>query len=176
MSDIISRRVEFKTPYHKARWLAGQARLDSLLVPVQRKAAEFLVKSAFARVDQIFRYVRDGIRYVRDPGGREQFADSGVVIARGFDDCDGKARTFAALLHATEHMDPVGVEVQLVPVFPVPDVFSHVAAQVRWPKSKLLKKARQDGWVRAETILAGLPLGSGSEDAARDAQGKIIFS
>lgn len=176
MSDIVTRRVEFATPYHKARWMAGQARLDALLEPIRNKAQEFLVKSAFARINKIFCFVRDEIRYVRDPGGREQLADAAVVLRRGMDDCDGKFRLFAALVHATEHLDPVGLEVEAVPVFPFPDEFSHITAQVRWPRSKLMGKADKDGWVRAETILAGLPLGSGSEDAARDALGKIIFS
>lgn len=176
MRGVITRNVVFPTPYHKARWLAGQARLDALLRPVQAKAREFLVNSAFARVDQVFRFVRDGIRYVRDPGGKEQFADSAVVLQRGFDDCDGKARLFAALLHAAEHLSPVGIEVQMLPVFPMQNVFSHVAAQVRFPKSRLYKAADQDGWIRAETIIKGIPLGAGSESAPRDENGKIIFS
>lgn len=176
MTAIVSRRITFATPYHKAKWLAGQAKLDSLLLPVQAKAREFLIPSAMARVDQAFRYVRDHIRYVHDPNNREQFADAAVVLQRGFDDCDGKARTLAALLHAAEHISPVGVEVELVPVFPEPDIFSHVTVQVRWPKSTLFWAADKNGWIRAETILAGARLGTGSESARRGPDGKIIFS
>ncbi|TXH58029.1 MAG: hypothetical protein E6Q97_03310 [Desulfurellales bacterium] len=168
--------MTFKTPYHKANWLAGAARLDALLWPVQNAATRFLEFSAMERALGIFHFVRDRIKYVRDPGGKEQFADSAVVLKRGFDDCDGKARLFAALIYASEHLDPVGLEVELVPVFPMPDVFSHVTARVRWPKSHLFKGASPDGWLRAETILKDVPLGAGSEKAQRGPDGKIYYS
>lgn len=176
MHGVFRRKLHFNSPHEKARWLGSQARLDALLKPVRLLAAIFLRPSAMLRVDGIFRYVRDHIAYIRDPNGEEQLADAAVVLSRGFDDCDGKARLFAALIHATEQMDPLGVEVELVPVFIPDDVFSHVTAQVRWPKSRLYPSANAEGWIRAETILKGLPLGSGSEKAARDERGRLIFS
>lgn len=176
MSEVVERKLAFPSPYHKARWLAGQARLDAMLRPVIETAKRLLSNSAMARALSIFHFVRDQIQYVRDPGGKEQFADAGVVLRRGFDDCDGKARLFAALVHAAEHVEPAGLEVELVPVFPLPNVFSHVTARVRWPKSHLFKGADGEGWLRAETILREVPLGAGSEKAQRGPDGKISYA
>lgn len=175
MPSAVTRKLQFATPERKAAWLGGQARLDAMLRPVQQKALRFLNPSAMARVLDVFAYVRDEIRYVRDPPP-EQFADAAVILARGFDDCDGKARTLCALLTAAEHISPVGVECELVPVFPMPGYFSHVAARVRWPKSHLFRGADADGWVRAETILKGVNLGEGSESAQRDSKGNFVYT
>lgn len=123
----------------------------------------------------IHNFVRDRIRYVRDPidprtGRREEeFADPGVVLRRGYDDCDGKARLAVALALRA------GLEARIRAVFRVGD-FVHVQAEFRWPGSQRYPHAQRDGWVVSETILAGVPLGSGAEAGLRDAYGGLVYS
>lgn len=123
----------------------------------------------------IHNFVRDCIRYVRDPidprtGRREeQFADPGVVLRRGYDDCDGKARLVVALALVA------GLGARIRAVFRVGD-FVHVQAELRWPGSDRYPNAQPGGWVVSETILLGVPLGNGAEAGLRDAYGGLVYS
>lgn len=169
MSDTAARGLSFRTPYQKARWMQGNAVLDSFAAPVRSEAARFAaIKTPLARAEALHAFVRDNIRYMRDPGGIEQLGSASTALARRFGDCDDKARLVVALATAAEKLAPLGMEAALQPIFPRPDWFSHVAAALRWPGSKAHPLADHDGWVRAETILAGVPLGHGSEAALLD--------
>lgn len=169
-------RLRFLGPQHKAAFLSSAGVADSHLPLVQRTAARFAdIDAPYGRAEAIHTFGRDCIRYVRDLGG-EEFADSEVILSRGFDDCDGKQRVVIALCTAAERMRPVGLEARAVCVFPFPDVFSHIAVELRWPKSTLHPRATCDGWVRSETILDDCPLGSGVEAARRDRRGRVIFA
>lgn len=159
----------------KAMFLRRESVRDASLPAVRLVAARFArILDPLARAEAIHRFVRDSIRYVRDLGG-EEFADCAVILARGFDDCDGKARLVVALTLAAERLCPVGLFARIVPVFPSPDVFAHVAAAFRWTNSATHPRAL-DGWVRSETILADCPLGAGTEAAKRDDAGRILFA
>lgn len=128
-----------------------------------------------ALADRIHRYVRDHIRYVRDPidpatgRRREEFADAGVVLRRGYDDCDGKARLVCALALRA------GLQARLRAVFKVGD-FVHVQAELRWPGSNRYPGASRDGWVISETILRGVELGHGAEAGLHNAYGGYVYS
>lgn len=139
------RSVNFSSPADKASWLDASARLDARL-PRTRELARALHRSARAHdpVDLarwIHWWVRDRVSYVRDPGC-EEFSDSDLVLARGYGDCDDKARAFVALCVSS------GLEARIVPVYRG-HAFVHVAAEVRL----------RGGWTFAETIIRGTQLG-----------------
>lgn len=167
-------RLSFVGPHEKAAFMQRAAVADALhplVVSVARRFAPFRGEQ---RAQHLHAFVRDGISYVRDNGG-EELASAPVVLRRGYDDCDGKSRTLVALATACERLSPADVEARLVPVFPLPHVFSHVTAEFRWPNSWQHPRAR-DGWVRSETILAGCPLGAGTEAAKRGPNGSILYA
>lgn len=160
----------------KARWLTAAAFRDAALPYVAEVARRFAaISTPLARAEAIHAFVRDGLRYVRDLGG-EEFADAAVVLRRGWGDCDDKTRVVVALIHAAERLAPVGLTARPVCFFPRPDVFSHIAAELRWPDSRLHPRATAAGWIRCETILAGCPLGAGTEAAQRDACGRVLYA
>jgi transglutaminase-like putative cysteine protease len=147
----------------KAAWLHGAAERDAADPVVRALAWRFVAAhpDPVGRARAIQRWVRDAIRYVRDPkkGGRrrEQFASSRVILWRGQDDCDGKARLFVALCLAA------GLTARIRPVVQGGE-FVHVQGEVLLP----------GGWTCAELILRGVELGQGIEAAQRDAHGRAI--
>lgn len=113
------------------------------------------------------RLVRDGLRYVRDPGV-EEFADAATALRRGFGDCDDKARTFVALCRAC------GVTARIRPVFLGP-AFVHVQGEVKYPGSERHPKAQAGGWLVVELILRGVGVGDDPERAPRFKDGRRIL-
>lgn len=185
-----TRTATYAGPWDKARALARYAWEDSrsaLLRPVLEHVVQQLrgfgaimppgvpFSAGAAMAQSIHNFVRDRIRYVRDPidsrtGRREeQFADAGVVLRRGYDDCDGKARLVVALALVA------GLEARIRAVFRVGD-FVHVQAELRWRGSELYPRAQRGGWVVSETILRGVELGHGAEAMLRDAYGRPVYS
>jgi len=129
----------------------------------------------------LHRFCRDAIHYRTDKthtwrnGGqtKEEFADPDVILARGYDDCDGKSRTFVAIGRA------MGLECRIVPVFRhlgQDRAFVHVQAECRWPGSEEFPLAEPDGWVLAELILRDCQLGQDPDSVPRDIHGKRILS
>lgn len=114
--------------------------------------------------EEVHHFVRDGIRFQRDPDRREEFASSAVVIQRGWDDCDGKAKLAVALLRA------LGMDADVWPIWNDEGELAHVQYIVRWPGS-VRYPGHRNGWVtgepnldasgaiRAETTVAGVELG-----------------
>lgn len=164
---------QFRDPQSKAKYLDGIASLDTRLPQVRdcalRLAKQGGVNDRAALARRVHRFVRDSIRYVRDVGG-EEFADSGVILGRGFDDCDGKSRLFVALCRT------LGLESRIRPVFSSPRDFVHVQGEVRWPGSEREPLAEPGGWMLAELILKDCDLGVDPDAMARDAQGRRIFT
>lgn len=78
-------------------------------------------------VRRLFQYVRDGIRYVRDPVGRELLASPAETLATGAGDCDDKSILLAALLGA------IGYGWRFVGIALAPGQFSHVWVQANVP-------------------------------------------
>ncbi len=169
------RLLRFASAWDKARYLDGAARFDALDPFVRAVARQLRGRTPAETANLIHRFVRDRIRYVRDPIGasgrrEEEFADSATVLRRGYDDCDGKARLFVALALLN------GLEARIRPVFPSPDHFAHVQAEVRWPSSAWDRRAGRDGWIMSELTLAGVELGQGAESGRRDAAGELVTS
>lgn len=113
------------------------------------------------------RLVRDGMRYVRDPGA-EEFADAETALRRGFGDCDDKARTYVALCRAC------GVTARIRPVFLGP-AFVHVQAEVQYPGSEHHPQAQAGGWLVVELILRDVNVGDDPDEARRFKDGRRIL-
>lgn len=169
------RVVQFRSLEEKAAWLDSHAGLDALRGQVQQCAKRFLgLDDAEARTRAIQRWVRDYIKYQYDfrvsqglPG--EEFADTSTQITRGFGDCDDKARAFVALVRAAEMLKPLGVQARIRPVFMrFPDErFTHVQAEVAWPRSQLHENAMPGGWLLAELIVKGCEIGQDPDTVPR---------
>jgi transglutaminase-like putative cysteine protease len=171
----MARLLRFRSGWEKARYLDGAARFDTLNPWVRAVARRLRGRTPGETAENIHRFIRDRVRYVRDPIGasgrhEEEFADTQTVLQRGFDDCDGKARAFVALALCN------GLEARIRPVFPRPGSFEHVQAEVRWPSSAWDRRAGRDGWIMSELTLAGVELGQGAESGRRDAAGHLVTS
>ena len=161
MNQSVTRTTLFRGPDEKAAWLDAMATLDARL-PETRALARRFATGAYADPNELgavarnfHHFVRDSIRYVRDPAG-EEFSDSDAVLLRGFGDCDDKARCFVALCRS------IGITAQTRPCF-TGDDFVHVQAEVLLsPKEHAIACFRQDPecqWCLAELIVKGLELG-----------------
>lgn len=170
------RRITWPDVAAKARYLDAGASLDAIDPRLRTLAVRLAGNAPTPRqaVERLFLFVRDRVKYVRDPHG-EDFADSASVLSKGEDDCDGKSRLFVALCRALGIERPGWrVEAQIQPVFKrVPGMgepaFTHVQGRVRWYGSGSFPLADHNGWVLAELTLAGVPLGHGAEAAHRNA-------
>jgi hypothetical protein len=90
-----NRIVIFEGPEEKAAWLDAAASLDATTPEVQAIARSFVarVRATMPRTPvtapaflsmlahEIHRFVRDKLAYERDPGGREEFADTTTATA-----------------------------------------------------------------------------------------------
>lgn len=165
-----TRIVTWSSPEKKSRWLDAAAAADALHPEVRALARQLETtagRDPLRFTLAVHGYCRDAIRYRRDPGGREQFADAPTIIRRGFDDCDGKARLFVALIRAAKIP---GLIARIVPVHdkPTGQRFIHVQAEARFPGSEAHPLADPEGWILAEMTLEGVRLGEGGEAARID--------
>lgn len=160
MSDRVVRWVEWGSPIEKANWLDGASYLDASLPLVRDVARRFAIacdpndKEGLAR--DLHRFVRDAIHYIHDPVV-EEFSDAQQVLEQGYGDCDDKIRCFVALCAS------VRIDAHVRPVFERLDEgpFVHVQACVRWPGSERDGLADPSGYLPAELIIAGIPIGVG---------------
>jgi transglutaminase-like putative cysteine protease len=159
----VRREATFTNLVAKAQWLDAAASLDARNPNVRELAIRF-AKSRGANdqpgiVNDIYRFCRDSIPYCYGPSHQE-FADTWTILNRpggACDNCAGKSRAFVALCRAVE------IDARIVPNFKDPEEFNHVQAQVRWPGSESDPRAEMGGWLRAELIVKGVPLGYGPE-------------
>jgi transglutaminase-like putative cysteine protease len=181
--DSSVRVLTFTTLREKAAWLDASASLDALRGGIQDFVRRFLdTRDPETRARQIQRWVRDHIHYEHDyrviehlPG--EEFADSETVLERGYDDCDGKARLFVALVRAAEILRPLGLAARIRPVFRKhPLDFVHVQAEVLFHGSKVFPNAEPDGWIITELILKGCELGQNPDDCPRGPHGERLLA
>ncbi len=155
----VSRSIVFETWEDKAAYLDGVAWDDARLPLTRDVARRCALACSVNRPDliahQIFRFVRDVVRYMPDPAS-EEFSDSDAVLRQGYGDCDDKVRVFVALCRS------VRIEARVAPVLRrregAPD-FCHVQAEVRWPGSYQEPMAGPGGWIVAELILRDAELG-----------------
>jgi transglutaminase-like putative cysteine protease len=168
----VRRPMTFENLEAKARWLDAAASLDARHPGIRELAIRFQRtygandKRAVAKA--IYEFARS-IPYCYGPSHQE-FADSFTILNRpggACDNCAGKSRIFVALCRAVE------LDAEIVPNFRRPDEFNHVQARVRWPGSEHDPLAEEGGWLRAELIVRGVPLGGGPELGERDAAGRL---
>jgi transglutaminase-like putative cysteine protease len=145
------RRVDFASAEAKAKWIDAKASIDAWRCPLVRDIARRFAQAPcydpndlepLAR--DLFEFVRDAIKYIKDPLV-EELSDSQQVLEQGFGDCDDKARLYVALCRS------VGITARIRPVFDGPESFVHVQAEVYLPRK---------GWRVCDLIVRDLPLGS----------------
>lgn len=125
-------RASLKTPDQTIRRCANQV-FKNAGVPPRKWLREISALHAF---------VRDGIRYVKDPDGIELVQTPEATLTLGYGDCDDKSTLLGALLVSTGHPSRfVAVGMNGAP-------FSHV----------LVETKLADKWIPAETIIPK-PLG-----------------
>lgn len=179
---VAHRTIRFNGPAEKAAWLDAAASLDARL-PIVRQIAGTIAAARSPNdleglAHDLHTFVRDRIHYVRD-GVDEEFADAATVLARGWDDCDGKARTFVAMVRAVGAPD--GLRARIRPVFNAHPVdpkgeFVHVQAEVSWPGSTKSPLADGHGWLLSELILKDCPLGADPNDLPRGPDGRRVLT
>lgn len=159
MSALDRPRVVHIAPQPKAlakfnalQALAHRDAIDPAIVAfASRLAAPHAPDDWHSIAREIFAFVRDGIRYQHDPDRREELAPARVVLGRGWDDCDGKARLAVALMRS------VGLDAQLVPLFRRGQL-AHVSIRVRFPGSERIAGSVA-GWIPGELTVRGVGLG-----------------
>lgn len=114
------------------RGLVRQGRSDVRV----RETAVQIVRGAgipghdFAReLATLFAFVRDRIRFTRDPVGVELLQGARYTLERGAGDCDDKATLLAALLESIGH--PAELRFRAIGVRPGSPQFSHVYVVAR---------------------------------------------
>ena len=148
----------------KAEYLDGAAWSDARMLPKVREVSLRVARpygavspeKMGAIANDLYRLVRDRVRYVSDPAS-EEFSDAQLTLEQGYGDCDDKVRCFLALCRALR------IEAALRPVMRGQN-FVHVQALVRWPGSERHWKALEGGWLVAELILRDAELGDDVQD------------
>lgn len=108
-----------------------------------------------SEINTIFEYVRDRIRYVRDPFGIELVQSPMRTIQTGFGDCDDKTVLFCALCEAIGHRTRIVLE----------DTsgrsWTHVRADVfykgKWIPADCTPETKWLGWQSKNVIRRGYP-------------------
>lgn len=153
------RRLRFNSQGEKARWLDGAARLDATDPRIYATAMQWGGIGTDREVaERLFTAVRDRIRYAPDEARgvrQEVLADSATVLARGWDDCDGKARALVALALAR------GIPARIVACWSGRD-FVHVAAELRLAGR----------WIHADPTLRRAALGQSWREVPRESNGE----
>lgn len=121
---------------------------------IVRTKAEQLTRSLpprqwFAEIRALHEFVRDEIRYLRDPVNMERVATPEMTLEIGQGDCDDKATLLAAML------DSIGHPARFVALAFNGDGFSHVLVET---KVRNTGNDRAD-WMPLETILPGKEMG-----------------
>jgi transglutaminase-like putative cysteine protease len=155
----------FPTNEAKGAYLDGAAREDAKRIEIRALAACVISLPYRRRAEELYEFVRRAVRYRSDDCG-EELEDAVTTLLTGEDDCDGSARALAALALAA------GLDARVRSVVSE-DLrhIEHIQAELRWPGSSAHPRALPSGWVLAETTLAGVLLGQGSEAGTELANG-----
>jgi transglutaminase-like putative cysteine protease len=105
---------------------------------------------------EIFRFVRDGIRYQPDADWVQDHSPAGTILDRGFGNCVCKTKLTVALLRA------VGIEAEFVPVWEelrdgTGQWLKHVQLRLRFPGSSKIAGS-VNGWIYGELTIKGAEL------------------
>ena len=164
----------FKSDKKKLDWLNAEAAASSRDPRIVAKASELVHDLApdnwAGMAERIHAFVRDRIRYQHDPNHIEALDPTPVVLERGWDDCDGKARLAAALAQA------VGLSAKVWPMWRGP-MLAHVQTAFRWPGSEKYPGAKPDGTVIGEVTIKGVRLGQDPREIERNPEtGRLPLS
>lgn len=163
-------RIAFENDHQKLAFMQDGAEADAVdprVVELATRIVRPFRSDAWRRMaSEIHRWVRDGIKYQRDPNRREQLADAWTTISRGYDDCDGKARVAVAMARA------VGLDARVWPVWRG-DMLAHVQAAYRWEGSRDETDADADGWIVGELTIEGAELGQDPRTVTRRPNGRL---
>jgi transglutaminase-like putative cysteine protease len=80
-------------------------------------------------LDAVFTFVRDGVRYVRDPVGLETLQSARNTLRTGMGDCDDKATLLASMLRSIGH--PADLRFRVIGTNPLSGAFGHVYVVAR---------------------------------------------
>lgn len=145
--------------------------LDPVIIEIASTIARpFAPDDYLAIVREVFRWVRDAIRYQADPGLIQDFSPARAVLERGRGNCVLKSKLAVAMLRA------LGMDADIVPVWDAKGNLPHVYIRVRFPGSHLVEGNRQ-GWLYAEMTIRGAELGMNPAAIASNPQtGKLPLS
>lgn len=114
------------------RDIVRQWRRAPLVIDLARRLTVGLPQKDYpGEVRALFCYVRDRIRYVRDPNGVEALATPEATLNSGAGDCDDKVILLASLLEAIGHPTRM-VAMKESPVGPYAHVFLETKLGSRW--------------------------------------------
>ena len=117
-----------------------------------------------AIVRELFRFVRDGIRYQPDADRVQDYSDAITVLDRGWGNCVTKTRLLVAMLRA------LGYDAEFVDRWkdsPRGPWMNHVQVRVRFPGSnKVLGNV--GGWIYGDLTIRGAELAQNPREIASD--------
>ena len=127
-----------------------------------------------AIVRELFRWVRDGIRYQPDADRVQDYSDAETILERGWGNCVTKTRLLVALLRA------LGYEAEFVDRWKVgPDGkpwMNHVQVRVRFPGSSSIL-GNVGGWLYGDLTIRGAELAQDPREIASQADtGRLPWS
>jgi len=157
-------RVYVKDDRDKLQFMRAQAhelaRVPSVVELASRLVRPYRADDWRRQAEALHAWVRDGIRYQRDPDKREQLASPATSLRRGRGDCDDKVTAFVSLANA------LGMDADFWPVWQG-DVLAHVQTAIRWPgsdRSPLAQVGEQldappGKWIVSDPTIRGAALG-----------------
>lgn len=145
--------------------------LDPIIIEFASSLARpFAPDDYLAIVREVFRWVRDAIRYQADPGLVQDFSSAAEVLHRGRGNCVLKSKLAVAMLRA------LGLDADIVPVWDREGRLPHVYIRVRFPGSSRVE-GNIDGWLYAEMTIRGAELGQDPRAIASNPEtGKLPLS
>lgn len=147
-------RSEDIVKWGKMRDIAREDALDATVVALaSRLASPHPPDDWLGIAREIFRFVRDGIRYQHHHDRKQELNRVPAILARGYENCTGKTVTAVALLRS------LGMDADVKPVWSPAGELSHVQLQVRWPGSARVAGAGPGGWITGELTIRGVELG-----------------
>jgi transglutaminase-like putative cysteine protease len=153
------------------------ARHDALDPQVQKLAVRLVrphrPDDYLAAAREIFRWVRDAIKYTPDADHVQDYSDAMTVIDRGFGNCVTKTRVAVAMLRA------LGMEAEFSEVWKPSAVgpwLSHVQIRIRFPGSRNVQ-GNVGGWIYGDLTIKGAELGQDPFTiASREDTGQLPLS
>jgi hypothetical protein len=108
------------------RFLARQGKKNPHVFDLSREIVKNIPPKKWGQeVDAVFRWVRDNIRYIKDPRNLETLHTPEKILEYGQGDCDDQSILLASLL------ETIGHPARFVAVGFSPDTYSHVYVETK---------------------------------------------